>query len=582
MLRRPHAVLTVVLAMVLAVVVRPSNAQSPLPTTILPNVRLQGAPPVAPPPEAPPPPAVPEGAVTAAPPGAEAIRFRLTEFVIDGMTAYPADRFQPLYQKLLDTDVSLAQLYGIAADIQKTYRDDGYFLSRVIIPEQTISGGRFHVQVIEGFINRLQFEGDIGPSEDLVRRYLDNVIGERPLRLATLERYLLLCNDIPGISAQGILKPSRDELGAADLYVRLGRKAFDAQVVGDNYGSKYTGEWETTVSGASNAFTPLGERISLTGLLSKPFSDPFDLYANQKNQWVTQLATSWRVGSKGVFFEALASYGVSRPGFKLKDFDFDSRTLLVNVDVGFPFVRSRDLSIIGRIGFDWENLDTDVFGNETFTRDRTRILYLDTHGEYRDRWRGSNAADLQLRQGIPVLDATTENSNYKSTADGTNAETVVVGSISRLQPVIDDIEVPGGPVSVALYGTAGGQYAFFNSLLASELFEVGMSQYGRGYDLGEISGDYGIGYTGELQLTQRLGIPYIPSYQLFFFFDSGYVWNRSGVGSDHLSSAGAGLRTTLLRHLAMELTVAKPISRPSERTDFTKDPQVLFRAVAQF
>lgn len=557
----------------------PSRAQ--VPPAALPDVRLEGLPPITPPP-APPALSVPQGAPATAPPGAKLIRFRLANFTIDGVSAYPPERFRPLYESLLGQEVSLADLYQIAADIQKTYRDDGYFLTRVIVPEQTITDGQFRIQVIEGFINRLQFEGDVGAVETLVRAYMENVTGRRPIRLSTLEHYLLLANDIPGVSAQGILRPSRDEVGAAELVVRVGRKPFDALVVLDNYGTEFSGLWQGAVGASTNAFTRFGEQVSLVGLISRPFGDPFSIDGSTDNQWVTQAATSWRIGSHGLFVEALASYGVSRPGFVISQFDFETRTLLVDVAVGFPFHRSRDISVVGKIGFDWENLDTDIFNSERFTRDRSRVLYADAEVSFRDGWRGSNAVQAQLRQGVPLFNATKESDDFKSRPDATNQHTAVTGTVSRLQPLISQIEMPGGPASLAAYGTAGGQYAIINDVLVSELFDVGMTQYGRGYDLGEISGDHGIGYTAELQLTHRLDNSYVPTYQLFVFYDAGYVWNRSGGGHEDLSSAGGGIRISALRTLSIDVTVAKPISKNSERSNFSKDPQVLFRAVAQF
>lgn len=80
------------------------SAQQPaLPTTILPDVRLQDLPSVSPPAQAPQL-SIPSGGPTAAPEGAEAIRFRLTALSIEGVSAYPADRFAALSDPLLGAD----------------------------------------------------------------------------------------------------------------------------------------------------------------------------------------------------------------------------------------------------------------------------------------------------------------------------------------------------------------------------------------------------------------------------------------------------------------------------------------------
>ena len=93
--------------------------------------------------------------------------------------------------------------------------------------------------------------------------------------------------------------------------------------------------------------------------------------------------------------------------------------------------------------------------------------------------------------------------------------------------------------------------------------------------------------TTEVQLNHKPEIsqfPYFDGYQLFGFFDYGRVWNSSDRGgpNNDLASAGAGVRTSLAQRLSLELLVAKPLTLDTERSNFDKDPQVMFRAVARF
>ena len=46
------------------------------------------------------------------------------------------------------------------------------------------------------------------------------VVGKKPIDLTTLERVLLLLNDLPGISGSGVLRQG-DKLGASELIVTL-------------------------------------------------------------------------------------------------------------------------------------------------------------------------------------------------------------------------------------------------------------------------------------------------------------------------------------------------------------------------
>jgi hemolysin activation/secretion protein len=176
-----------------------------------------------------------------------------------------------------------------------------------------------------------------------------------------------------------------------------------------------------------------------------------------------------------------------------------------------------------------------------------------------------------VRQGLPVFDATKRKDTLKSVPDGTADATVVVGQVSRLQPL---------PSNFALSTIIAGQYAF-TQVLANEQFELGQTQFGRGYDFDTLSGDSGIGGTAELRYTIPLGLSYLDRIQVFTFFDGGQVWSRGDDGDDSLSSTGVGFRLFPIERLFFEVQMAKPLTLDSERVNGQRDPQVLLRAVGR-
>ena len=534
-----------------------------LPPAALPDVRLEQLPPPSRP-EPPPAVDIPAEAPTRPPVGASAIRFVLGGLEIEGATAYPPSALIERHRALVGTEITLADVYAIAAAIQQFYRRDGYFLSRAIVPAQTIDAGLVRIRVLEGFIATVVIDGDLGPAESLVRSYLDVVTEQRPIRLATLERALLLANDVPGVAVSGLLQPSATDLGAAELVVSADRKPFDALFVVDNFGDEFTGEWETAIALSSNAFTRFGERVTAVGFATNAL--------NGWDQKVGQLNTSWRIGGSGLFMETIASYGNSTPRADLEALGVESRTLLLGASVGYPVVRGRNLNVSVLGGFDFIDSDSDVFGNERFSRDRLRVAHATANLDFRDTWRGSSAGSVSLRQGLPILDATRRGDDFKSRPNGTGSAGVLRGTVSRLQGLFGDF---------ALFGTASGQYAF-DDLLSDQEFNVGGLRFGRGYDQMEISGDHGAGVTAEFQYTRWPGWRFLDSYQVFAFYDYGRVWSRSDDGlEDSLSSTGVGVRLSPIEELSLDLQVAFPLTRDSQRANDGRSPQVLFRAVGR-
>ena len=128
--------------LVMAVVIPDASmAQTPprvLPPAAKPSTRLEQLPPAVPS-EVQPGAVAPERAPGRVPAGAENVRFILGELVIEGVTAYPPEEFKGLYAAFIGKEISLADVYHIAARIQLRYRQDGYFLTRVFVPAQTIT-----------------------------------------------------------------------------------------------------------------------------------------------------------------------------------------------------------------------------------------------------------------------------------------------------------------------------------------------------------------------------------------------------------------------------------------------------------
>ena len=76
------------------------------------------------------------------PSNAQEIRFKLTRLVIEGATVYSEKELLSDFQNRLEKEVSLADIYQIASALTAKYRNDGYILSRVVVPAQSIEEGQ--------------------------------------------------------------------------------------------------------------------------------------------------------------------------------------------------------------------------------------------------------------------------------------------------------------------------------------------------------------------------------------------------------------------------------------------------------
>ena len=170
--------------------------------------------------------------------------FILSAIQIDGATVYSASDLVKLYVEFLSKEVSQRDLNEIARRITAKYRADGYVLSQAVVPVQEIKAGVVRIQVIEGFIDNTRIEGRTRGDSEILERYLEKIRNSRPLRAAALERYLLLINDLPGVSARVLVTPSPTVPGASDLALLIQQNVNDAFASLDNRGTRYNGPYQ--------------------------------------------------------------------------------------------------------------------------------------------------------------------------------------------------------------------------------------------------------------------------------------------------------------------------------------------------
>src|ERR1700680_462706 len=147
---------------------------------------------------------------TAAPPGAEKVKIVIRRVQIVGSTVYKAEDLRSLYSDLVGRQVPLTAVYDLARRITAIYGTDGYVLSRAIVPPQQFDpkGATVRLEVIEGYINQVIWPKQLARYRDFFSDYARKITADKPANIRTLERYLLLAGDLPGLKITTTLKPS--------------------------------------------------------------------------------------------------------------------------------------------------------------------------------------------------------------------------------------------------------------------------------------------------------------------------------------------------------------------------------------
>ncbi|TBV00127.1 ShlB/FhaC/HecB family hemolysin secretion/activation protein [Stutzerimonas kirkiae] len=506
---------------------------------------------------------VPQAPAVQAPAGAENFTFRLEELLIEGVTVFSKAELEPLYLDRIGQQVSVRDLFAIANELEVKYRNAGYVTTRVLVPAQEIDGGRFRIQVIEGFVSEVVLPDDIGPAKAAVLRLIEPLRELRPISVAAIERRLLLANDLAGLDVRGSLEPSQSELGGSLLVVSIERKAVDSRVALDNRNSRYLGDAGLSASASLNAFGSRADRLTLNARTSIPL----------ERSWSVGGVYEAQLGSNGLSGSFASSFANSKPGLELDELDVESQVISEVATLSYPLIRSRreNLRLFGE--FEYRNVYTDI-ADDAFNRDRLRILRGGVSYDRADGWDGISALRATLHQGLDLMNATDEGSPYASRFNGRSDFTKLTLDLTRIQ------QLPG---NFSLFGSMTGQLSN-RPLLASEEIALGGYSFGRAYDDGEVAGDSGWAAFIELRYN-HFGVPFLPhGIQYYAFYDAGQVWSKSEArfeGHQNLFSTGLGLRVNLLANLYATAEITSPLNRDVQ-AEGDREPRAFFSLIAHY
>ena len=319
----------------------------------------------------------------------ETVSFRLNELQIAGLTVYSQGDLEDIYEPYIDTQVTLGSLREIADRIERFYSEDGYVATRVIIPPQAIRDGVARLEVFEGKIIHYEVNGEIGPVKKQIARLLDNLLTDKPARWAELERYLLLARDLPGISLTGTLRSAGDSApGGVILVVDAARKAVDGFVNFENRNAQPTGPFTISGGASLNSNTEVAERIGAVALLAVEVPEQVSGFATYEQS----------IGNDGMVVRLNATQGFSEPKDELEDLRLSTMTTVASLELEYPVVRSRDISVWTRGGFEYVNQRT-VIGtpSDELFHDQYSALFAGVPGGLSPPVQ----RDRRVRRGIP-------------------------------------------------------------------------------------------------------------------------------------------------------------------------------------
>jgi hemolysin activation/secretion protein len=517
----------------------------------------------------------------------------------------------PGLQDLNGPATSLNDLNKARERILLYYRKRGYPLVAVSLHVDRPSGAVTY-NVTEGRIVDVKLEGeagkegDVGPAGDMVLRILRNLTKPEVIDSDTLERYLLLAQDVPGITLSTVLNPSSTDPGALTLIAQVSRAGL--AIPGAPYGS-LSGQ----VSLDNRAFQLTGPIeglgvLDLNGLTAWGDKTEFSFYHTFPNsQNFGQVSTEFLIGSDGWKIKLYGGAGVNYPTGSLAALKYAGWTDIFGAQVSYPVIRTRQQTLnvyaaldalestvangepavqtsadeirVLRIGEDftrWDNLLGNLLGVFQADEQKQDTLYLPA----------TDVLQVRLSRGLDFLggfhgtaippSVTRQNEQHNFTA--------IKFEASRTQTLFH----PWQGASVDLMTFATGQYTP-SVLPPAEEFYLGGARFTRGFYSGQVPGDKALAATGELQLNTVIDLSWLHAStevqsQFYIFYDWGEVWQNLATNAGaHLASAGGGARLQITKNVELDLEALDRLTvRPPPLTSDINGIGLYWRVVGRF
>jgi len=451
-------------------------------------------------------------------------------FHISGIHALKEEELHALVLEEENKEHTLASLEKTASLLTKYYREKGYFVARAYIPKQSMKEGIIEIAVIEGNYGALKLQNNSLVNDRILQGMLDDIKDENVVSTDTLERAMLIINDTPGAKVtRADVKPGT-ELGTSDFLIQASEtKPYNAYIVGDNYGSRYTGEYRTSIGVSANSPFGWGDKIGINGLLSTKT----DL-RNGKVYYNFPLMSN---GLRGEVSAAKTTYSLAEEYDAL---DAIGNATTLEASLIYPLIRTQAETLNLTLSYDNKHMKDEIRSTNTVTKKESNALNL-----------GANYTETSSLFGLPSgtnasLIFTFGHLSFDNAdalvIDQAGAKTdggysKVVATLEKSLAFDETYSMTG---SLRLQKALGGK-----NLDGSEDFSLGGAYGVRAFPDGELSAENG--YIAGLELFYAL-----PSYESItskasIFADSGYAKMENSTGATEprqLSDMGLGYQAS--------------------------------------
>lgn len=453
------------------------------------------------------------------------------KFKYEGNSLIGKDELDAALAFLLTKPIDFTGLQSSVAIVTDLYREKGWIV-HAFLPEQDVTHGEVTVAIVEATFGQLRVVGELPMRirSSVVAGIFDSLLPSKQfLNLNSLDRAMLLADDLPGVAVTGSLVQGQTA-GETDIVLQMTDELWlTGNLSVDNTGAVSTGVNRAQASLNLNSPSLIGDALNLNGMSSPGIS-------------YFRASYGLPIGFDGWRLSMNASHlGYALISESFKNLNANGQAKTIGLELSYPIVRTSNFNLTQNLALERKDYN-NYSANALVSNYKSMPVTLGVNGVLLDEL-GQGSGMTSFSGGLTSGQL---NLNGSSTETMDAASTRTAGSFSKFRYALSRHQQLGSGVS--LFAAWTGQWSAKN-LDSSEKFYLGGITGIRSYPSSEGGGSLG----QMLNLEMRFQLP--DGLNLVGFYD--YGWVQQNVSNEYVGAPklnyfalkGAGISTSW-RHVS--------------------------------
>ena len=429
------------------------------------------------------------------PSGSENITFNFTGIDIENEIEEMVEFRENLFNSKMLKTITLEDFYNLLIALEQLYVLNGYFLTRFIVPPQTIEpNSRIQAIVFPGKIESVDYSQLDKRITKPIKNYFNKLVGIEGLEYPIIEKSIIKSRELPGVELETTIKAGK-EPGTSSLQLNAEHELVSGYFTYSNGLSETAGKDQFTSYFSLNSPFGYGENI-YAAYIADPKNNVHVPIDHEDIIYRTEFREAYLVGGKiPVLSSDFSLFGAVNESYSQPD-GLDKRGEFKQTNVGVEYQLKNTRLVKNNISLDWQWIKERDYSTLSFITEDTfydeynalELKYTTTNLSFLDSLSLKGSSSLKF--GTPIFTNTTSDTKTLSRVGSTLNFIKWNSDMNLNRPILRDYSLNARLVFQKLISDRG--------LINSEQINITGPGQMSGFESGNLSGDQGFFIRTEL------------------------------------------------------------------------------------